>query len=132
MQIEFTLYQIVVPLIALFFIVYAWSHALRGTKTIWQASLWTLFWGGVSIVALFPNWISFITTLTGIKDQENAIFAIMLGIILFIVFHILVRLEKIQKRITDLVRHEALESAGLFDEATDKGLGDKGKDVLSP
>ena len=41
------------------------------------------------------------------------------------------RLEKIQKRITDLVRHEALESAGLFDEATDQGLGDKGKDVLS-
>ena len=110
---EFTPYRVAVPLITLFFILYAWNHVFRGTKTIWEAGLWTLFWGGVSIIVLFPAWIGFLTAWTGIKGQANAVFAIAIGVLLFVVFHILVQLEKIQKRITDLVRHEALEDAGL-------------------
>ena len=111
--IDFTPYRVVVPLIALCMVLYAWSHVFRGTKTIWEAMLWTFFWGGVCIVVLFPAWISILTTWTGIRDQANAVFAIAIGIILFIVFHMLIRLEKMQKRITDLVRHEALKGAGL-------------------
>jgi len=114
MLVDITPYQVVVPFIAFFFIVYAWNHVLRGTKTLWEAILWTLFWGGVIVIVLFPTWIGFLTAWTGIKDQENAIFAIAIGILLFIVFHILVRIERIQKRIADLVRHEALEDAGLI------------------
>lgn len=111
MSIEISPYVVVVPLVSLFFIVYAWNHVLRGTKTIWEALLWTVFWGGVCAIVLFPSWIGFLTAWTGIKEQENAVFAIAIGVLLFIVFHILMRLEKIQKRITDLVRHEALEDA---------------------
>jgi len=108
-----TPYKVVVPLIAIFFVLYAWNHVLRGTKTVWEALLWTLFWGSVCIVVLFPAWISLLTAWTGIKGQANAVFAIVLGIILFIIFHILVRLEKIQHRITTLAQQEALENAGL-------------------
>ena len=115
-SLTFTPYRVVVPLIAFFMIVYAWNHVLRGTKTIWEAMLWTLFWGGVCIVVLFPNWISLLTTWTGIRDQANAVFAITLGIILFVVFHILVRIENLQKQIIDIVRHEGLEDAGLEDK----------------
>src|SRR3990167_1675314 len=112
-EFTFTPYRVVVPLIAFFMIAYAWNHVLRGTKTIWEALLWTLFWGGVCIVVLFPSWISLLTTWTGIRDQENAVFAIAIGILLFIVFHLLIRLERLEQRIVDLVRHEALEDAGL-------------------
>jgi len=113
-EFTFTPYRVVVPLIAFFMIAYAWNHVLRGTKTIWEALLWTLFWGSVCIIVLFPSWISFFTAWTGIREQENAIFAIMIGVLLFIVFHILVKLEKIQKRMTDIVRHQALRDAGLM------------------
>ena len=108
-----TPYKVVVPLIAIFFVLYAWNHVLRGTKTVWEALLWTLFWGGVCMIVLFPAWIGFLTAWTGIKGQANAVFAIVLGVILFIIFHILVRLEKIQNRITTLAQQEALENAGL-------------------
>ena len=108
-----TPYKVVVPLIAIFFVLYAWNHVLRGTKTVWEALLWTLFWGSVCVIVLFPSWISVLTAWTGIKGQANAVFAIVLGIILFVIFHILVRLEKIQNRITSLAQHEALENAGL-------------------
>lgn len=108
-----TLYKLAVPLISLFFIAYAWSHVLRGTKTFWGAILWTLFWGFVAAIVLFPAWIQFLTLWTGIKDQANAVFAIAIGILLFIVFHILVSIEHLQKRITDLARIQALRDAGL-------------------
>ena len=113
MTLEFTPYRVVVPLLALLVIVYAWNHVFRGTKTIWEALLWTLFWGAVCAIVLFPSWIGFLTAWTGIKGQANAVFAIVLGILLFIIFHILVRLEKMQHRITLLAQHEALEDAGL-------------------
>ena len=113
MAMTITPYRVVVPLIALFFIIYAWNHVLRGTKTIWEAMLWTLFWGGVSVIVLFPGWIHFLSVWTGIQDQENAVFAIAIGILSFTIFHMLVRIEKLQKRIADLVRHEALKDAGL-------------------
>lgn len=106
-----TPYKVVGPLVALFFIVYAWNHVLRGTKTIWEALFWTFFWGGITVLILFPSWIAILTAWTGIKGQANAVFAITIGILLFIVFHILVRLEKIQHRITEFVRHEALKDA---------------------
>lgn len=117
MQFEFTPYVVAVPLISLFFMVYAWNHAMRGTKTIWEAGLWTLFWGGVSTVVLLPDWITYLTTWTGIKDRENAVFAIAIGVLLFMVFHLIVRIEKLNNRITDLVRRQALHNSGM--EATD-------------
>ena len=108
-----TPYKVVGPLVALFFIVYAWNHVLRGTKTIWEALFWTLFWGGITVLILFPAWIGLLTAWTGIKGQANAVFAITIAILLFIVFHILVRLEKIQHRITEFVRHEALKDSEI-------------------
>lgn len=127
MTLDFTPYRVIVPLIACFIVIYAWSHALRGTKTIWEACLWTFFWGAIAVIVLFPSWISLLTTWTGIRDQANAVFAIAIGILLFMVFHIIVRLEKMEKRITDIVRQEALEEAGLIE---DKGQRMKGKGTL--
>jgi len=114
--IEITPYRVAVPLVALFFIVYAWNHVIRGTKTLWEVGLWTLFWGGVTLIVLFPSWIGFIAAWTGFKDQENAVFSIMIGILFFMVFLIIMKIEKMQKRVTDIVRNRALEDAGLKED----------------
>jgi hypothetical protein len=127
MEFAITPYQVVVPLVSFFFIFYAWSQVLRGSRTIWGALLWTVFWGSIVVFVLFPQYISYLTAWTGIKDRENAVFAIAIGILLFIVFHILISIEHINKRITDLSRHEALEDAGL----SGKKVGSSKKEVVS-
>ena len=114
MAIPITPYQIAAPLIAVFFIVYAWNHVVRGTKTFWEAMLWTLFWGGITFIVLFPSWMGVLATWTGIKDQVNAFFAVAIGITLFIVFRILMQIERMNQRITDIVREVALEKAGMM------------------
>ena len=43
--------------------------------------LWTLFWGMLAVVALFPNVLSYLTVATGIKDQENAVLVTCIGIL---------------------------------------------------
>ncbi len=115
-----TPYQIVVPIISLIAIVYAWNLALRQKKTIWEALLWTLFWGIIAGIALEPQVLGYLTALTGIKDQVNAIFVTLIGILFFLVFAIIVRLEELNQRQTKLIRAVALRQAGMESEEKSK------------
>jgi hypothetical protein len=111
-----TPYQIVAPLIALVAILYAWNLVMRRRKTLWEAALWTLFWGAIAYIAIEPNSIDYITIATGIHDRENAVLVTFLGILFFIVFYLVMRLEELEQRQTRLVRKMSLKEAGLSEE----------------
>ncbi len=108
-----TPYQIVVPLLSLIAIIYAWNLVFRQKKTIWEAILWSLFWGVIALVALRPGTLSYLTAATGIKSQENAVVMTSLGILFFMVFYIVIRLEELEQRQTRMIRDIALRDAGL-------------------
>jgi len=108
-----TPYQIVVPLLALIALVYAWNLVLRQKKTVWEAVLWTVFWGVIAFIALEPGVLSYLSAATGIKDQVNAIIVTSIGILFFMVFYIVIRLEELNHRQTRLIRAIALRDADL-------------------
>jgi hypothetical protein len=108
-----TPYQIAVPLVALIALFYAWNLVLRQKKTIWEAALWTLFWGAVAFVALKPDILTYLSVITGVKDQVNAFFATAIGILFFFMFYIIVRMEEMNQRQARLIRQIALKDAGL-------------------
>ena len=108
-----TPYQIVAPLIALTAIVYAWNLAMRQKKTVWEACFWTLFWGSVGAVAIFPTFLTYLSTVTGIASRENAVIFTALGVLFFMVFYMVIRLEELERRQTQLLREMALREAGL-------------------
>ncbi len=110
-----TPYQIVVPILSLVAILYAWSLFRRDRKTLWEAFLWTLFWGGIAGVALFPGLLTYLTIVTGIRSQVNAVILTAIGILMFLVFSIIVRLEELSQRYTKIMRVLALRDAD-FDE----------------
>ncbi len=111
-----TPYQIVAPLISILALLYAWNLALRGKKTLWETALWTLFWGAVALIALFPNVLTYLSALTGIANQENAVIVTFLGILFFITFALVIRLEELEQKHTKLVRKIGLKEAGLDKE----------------
>lgn len=111
-----TPYQIVAPLIALVAIMYAWNLVMRHRKTLWEAALWTIFWGAIAYIAIEPNSLDYITIATGIHDRENAVLVTFLGILFFIVFYLIMRLENLEQRQTRLVRKMALKETGLDSE----------------
>lgn len=118
-----TPYQIVVPLLALVALVYAWNLVLRQKKTVWEALLWTLFWGVIAFIALKPDVLSYLSAVTGIKDQVNAIFVTSIGILFFMVFYIVIRMEEMNHRQTRLIRSLAIKEAEL-ENAKDKRKSD--------
>jgi len=110
---RFTPYQIVAPAFALFAIVYAWNLVMRKKKTVWEACFWTVFWGAIAAIALFPNFLSYLSAVTGIENQENAVIVTFLGLLFFMVFYLVIRLEELEQRHTKVVRALALKEAGL-------------------
>lgn len=106
-----TAYQIFVPLIAAIAILYAWNLVFRQKKTIWEALLWTIFWGSIVAIAIYPDTIDYLTAITGIKDRENAVLVTVLGILMFIVFYLIIRLENLEQRQTRVIRKLALKDA---------------------
>lgn len=104
-----TPYQIIVPLLSLSAILYAWNLAVRKKKTLWEAILWTVFWGMIAAIALYPPLLGYLTAVTGIKSQVNAVLATSIGILFFLAFYIIVRLEELEQRQTRVIRQMALK-----------------------
>ncbi len=113
-----TPYQIIVPFLSIVAMVYAWNLVFRQKKTIWEAILWTIFWGVIAWIALYPGMLSYLTAITGIKSQENAVVFTSIGILFFMMFYIIVRLEELEQRQTKMIRGMALREAGLKEKVT--------------
>ena len=111
-----TPYQIVAPIISLIAILYAWNLVMRQKKTVWEACFWTLFWAAIAAIALFPGFLTYLSAITGIVNHENAAIVTFLGILFFMVFYIIIRLEELEQRHAKIVREVALRNAGLEKE----------------
>ncbi len=108
-----TPYQIVAPIISLLALAYAWNLVIRKKKSILEACFWTIFWGAIAGIALDPSVLHYLSELTGIANQENAVIVTFLGILFFMVFYLVMRLEELERRYTKIVRSLALREAGL-------------------
>lgn len=108
---EITPYQIIVPLFSFLMVAYAWSLMLRQKKTIWEAILWTIFWCAIAYVAFAPNSLQYLSSVTGIKKNENAVTFTAIGIVFFIIFYMIMRIEELEQRLTKIVRDKALDEA---------------------
>ncbi|HLD32045.1 hypothetical protein A2454_03115 [Candidatus Peribacteria bacterium RIFOXYC2_FULL_55_14] len=114
-----TAYQIIAPLVSFVAIVYAWNLVFKQKKTVWEAILWTAFWSAIAYIAIEPDSITYLTMVTGIKNRENAVLVTFLGILFFIVFYLVIRLEELEQRQTRLIRKIALQKKGLSVEEED-------------
>lgn len=111
-----TPYQIAVPILSLVAILYAWSLFKRDRKTLWECALWTLFWGALAVVALYPGLLTYLTIVTGIRSQVNAVMFTAIGVLMFLVFSIIVRLEELYQRYAKIMRILALREGDLDDK----------------
>lgn len=115
-----TPYQIVVPAMSLIAVLYAWSLMMRQKKTVWEVILWTIFWGALTLIALEPGILTYLSFVTGIKNQENAVIMTAIGILFFLMFYMIIRVEELNQRQTRIVRSIALQEAGLEEKKESK------------
>ncbi len=114
---ELEIYQWLVPLISIFFLVRTSLQYSRKRRTVTSTVIWLIFWIIVMILAIIPNEIAkSMATLLGFKSLPNAIIFVALGLIFLFIFYLSSSIERLEMRITELIRRQAIESKALADK----------------
>lgn len=103
-------------MVAMFFI-YRIIKQFRANKRILVGTLiWSTFWVVVSLLAIFPDLISFsIAETLGIKSNINAVIFSWLGFLFVMIYYQSATIERLEKQMTELVRKVALEKQEKID-----------------
>ena len=78
-------------------------------QTFLKLSVRLIVWGGMAVIAIYPNRTWVVARAIGIVDNINA--AIMIGFLLIflIIFKLMSAIEKIEQNISELTRRDALK-----------------------
>ncbi len=108
---ELRIFQIIVPLIALFFIANVIYSFRKSQITITETIFGGLFWLATLIFALFPDFFSTqIAKIFGIESNVNAIIFFCIGLLFFNQFKMYLIIRKQEKNLTFLTRELALKN----------------------
>jgi len=118
---NFELYQWIVPLVALFYIVRLVNQYKVKKRLIKGTIFWFLFWFGVSILAIIPDDISIgVAKMFGIKDNVNAVIFVALGFQFLFLYYLSNTVERLERKVTELVRKIAIEKSFTEPKSVDK------------
>ena len=68
-------------------------------------------WGGMALIAVYPNFTWFLSKIIGIEDNINAVLLTGFLFVFLIIFKLLSAIEKLEQNISELTRKEALNEA---------------------
>ena len=85
-------------------------------KMFWEVIFWTIFWGSVAFIALFPGILTYLQAVTAIKKQANAVLVTSIGVLFFMAFYLVMRLEAIEQRQARIIRKMALKDSGMWEK----------------
>jgi hypothetical protein len=104
--------MIIKILILLFIIFVLWRTVLRskaGDITYREFIIWFVFWLLVATATVVPKKIDILAQLIGVERGADLLVYLSIIVLFFIVFKIIVKLEKIDRNITKIVRQTALD-----------------------
>lgn len=77
--------------------------------TFKEAVLWVVFWIGAGVIVITPNSTFYFAHLFGITRGADLVVYSALALIFFIIFKLMIRIEKLQRDITLLTRKKTLD-----------------------
>ncbi|WP_417917051.1 DUF2304 family protein [Candidatus Electronema sp. JC] len=80
-------------------------------QTLLKLAVRLTVWGGMALIAIYPDFTLFIARVLGVVDNFNAV--VMMGFLLvfMLIFKLLSAIEKIEQNVSELTRKEALSEA---------------------
>ena len=75
--------------------------------------LWTIFWFITAFLVVFPDVTSYAANLVGVGRGVDLVIYIAIFILFYLMFRALVKLDKVEKDVTKVVRKAALEKSDL-------------------
>jgi len=106
-----TIYQIILAVISVIIISQRTIRFLRREKaqSLFKYLTFTFIWGGIALIALFPDIAHWIRRTFGFGDNFNTLIFIAFVILFVLFFRLMSIIERIESQITDIVRKEALK-----------------------
>lgn len=108
---EIRYFQIIVPIVALFFIFSQVREYTKNKSRLNETILIALFWVGVTCLAIFPDFVSdSIADVFGIKDNINALLFFAIGLLFYFQLRMYKSIRKQDELLTELARKIALDN----------------------
>jgi len=105
-------YQWVVPLIALFYVVRLVNQYKVKKRLIKGTIFWFVFWVSISILAIIPDKITIgLANVLGFKDNVNAIIFVGVFFQFLFLYYLSNTVERLERKVTELVRKIAIEQS---------------------
>lgn len=68
-------------------------------------------WGGMALVAIYPNFTYFLSRTIGIEDNITAVIVTGFLFVFLIIFKLLSAIEKLEQNVSELTRRDSLREA---------------------
>jgi hypothetical protein len=92
-----------------------WYRASRQAIRPLEAVGWTVLWVGAAVIVLLPGITSLFASQVGIGRGVDLVVYVSIFILFLLVFHLHVVHDRIEKSITEFVRHDALRQLSQTD-----------------
>lgn len=112
------LYQIVVTAISAIMIYQGVDNYARGktNQTFLKLFVRIVVWGGMALIAIFPEFTNMVAKFTGIVDNVNAVILTGFILVFLIIFKLLSAIERLEQEISILTRKDSLKEVQQKEE----------------
>lgn len=80
-------------------------------QTLLKLLVRLIVWGGMALIAIYPNFTLFMARVMGVVDNFNAVVMTGFLLVFLMLFKLLSAIEKIEQNVSELTRKEALHEA---------------------
>ncbi len=80
-------------------------------QTLLKLIVRIVVWGGMALVAIYPNFTYSLSKLIGIEDNITAVIVTGFIFVFLIIFKLLSAIEKLEQNMSELTRRESLKDA---------------------
>ncbi len=112
--------QILLTVVLLIAIAVTWRRAKEGVIRKREAVLWSLVWIIAAVVILLPETTSFVANLLGVGRGVDLVLYASVIVLFFLVFKLFTSLDRIDKKLTDIVRKDALQDLPKQEESNER------------
>lgn len=81
----------------------------KGALTLAWLLFWILFWAAAGVVAILPQTTDTLAQLVGVGRGADFVIYVSLIVLFYLVFRVYVKIEGVEREITELVRKLAID-----------------------
>lgn len=103
----------VIQLLLILFVIFAvyktFARLRKREITRAQFIFWCVVWGAIAAAALFPEWTTVVANRFGVGRGTDFLLYLSVAVLLYTSFKLTVRMQKLDRDITKVVRRDALD-----------------------